>query len=94
MVSQLLLGSGVGSTLLDGLPLDRIQFESGGGTEGSDVAIGAELLRGVTVYYTRDLGAGESGARVVWRFRRRWMLQSQVEEETGAAADLIWTYEF
>jgi len=92
-LSELLLQSGVAATLFERLPLGHLDFETGG-AGGSGLSVGAELLRGVRVYYARDLGAGESGARVQWRFRRGWMLQSELDEDGDTAADLIWTYEF
>jgi len=93
VVSELLLQSGVATTLFDRLPVERLEVQSGG-PEGQGLVVGAELLRGVRVFYARDLGAGESGARVEWRFRRHWMVQSEVGEGGETAADLIWTYEF
>jgi hypothetical protein len=56
--------------------------------------VGAEVMKGVRIFYARDLGAGESGARIQWRFHPNWMLQSQLDEDGDTAADLIWTYEF
>lgn len=93
VLSELLLQSGVASTLFDRLPVDRLEVQTGG-PDGAGLSVGAELLRGVRVLYARDLGAGESGARVQWRFHRHWMIQSQMDEDGDTAADLIWTYEF
>jgi autotransporter translocation and assembly factor TamB len=93
VMSELLLQSGVATTLFDRLPVGRLEFQSGG-PDGAGLSVGAELLRGVRVYYARDLGAGESGARVQWRFHRRWMIQSEMDETGDTAADVIWTYEF
>jgi autotransporter translocation and assembly factor TamB len=93
VMSELLLQSGVAATLFDRLPVGRLEFQSGG-PDGAGLSVGAELLRGVRVYYARDLGAGESGARVQWRFHRRWMIQSEMDETGDTAADVIWTYEF
>lgn len=94
VVGQLLLESAVGAPLLEQLPLGRIEVQTAGGPEGSGLSVGAELVRGVRVFYARDLGAGESGARVEWRFHPRWRIQSEIEEDGGTAADLIWTYDF
>jgi autotransporter translocation and assembly factor TamB len=93
VMSELLFQSGVGSTLFDRLPVGRLEVQTGG-PDGTGLAVGAELLRGVRVFYARDLGAGESGARVQWRFHRRWMIQSEMDEDGSTAADVIWTYEF
>jgi autotransporter translocation and assembly factor TamB len=94
VVGQILLGSGVGSGLFEGLPLDRFAFEAGGGATGTEVSLGAEVAKGVRIFYDRDLGTGMEGARIEWRFHRNWLIQSEVDEEGETGADVIWTFEF
>ncbi len=94
VVGQILLGSGVGSGLFESLPLDRFAFEAGGGATGTEVSVGAEVADGIRIFYDRDLGTGMEGARIEWRFHRNWLIQSEVDEEGGTGADVIWTFEF
>jgi translocation and assembly module TamB len=94
VVGQLLLGSGVGSGLFESLPLDRFEFETGTGATGTGVSVGADVGRGVRLFYDRDLGTGLEGARLEWRFHPNWLIQSGVDEEGASGADLIWTFEF
>jgi translocation and assembly module TamB len=94
VVTQLLLGSGAAGSVLGALPLDRFQFETGTGESGRGVAIGAEVVAGVTLSYERDFATDENGARVEWRFHPRWRIQSEIDESGETGADLIWNYEF
>lgn len=94
VVGQMLLGSGVGSGLFESLPLDRFEFETGRGPTGTEVSVGAEVVKGVRLFYARDLSTGAEGARIEWRFHPNWLLQSEADEGGGAGADAIWTFDF
>ncbi len=94
VVGQILLGSGVGSGLFESLPLDRFAFEAGRGASGTEVSVGAEVVKGIRIFYDRDLGTGTEGARIEWRFHRNWLIQSELDEEGGTGGDVIWTFEF
>lgn len=94
VVGQILLGSGVGSGLFESLPLDRFEFEAGRGEAGTGIQVGAEVLEGVRLFYERDLGTGLEGTRIEWHFHRSWLIQSAIDEEGEAGADVIWTFEF
>jgi autotransporter translocation and assembly factor TamB len=91
--SELLLPAGGAATLFERLPLGRLSLGTGGGA-GAGLSVGAELWRGIRVFYARDLGYGESGARIQWRFHRNWMIQSELDEDGDTAADVIWSFEF
>lgn len=93
VVSQLVLQD-VASNVSNVLPIGDIEFEGGDATSGPAVGIGGVVAPGVYLRYAHDLDGDGGRGRVEWRFLPRWSLESEVDVEGSAGADVIWTYDW